>query len=196
MQFICLCSREQIADEGEFAKVLELDPIGVAFHGEVTDRIWRDGKIDTALEPLAQIRDAGVQVGLSTHNPEVIDHIEEKEWDLDFYMACFYNLSREKRESALVSGTHQQEEFLEEDPPRMCETIRATSKTCLAFKILGASRKCGSQEEVREAFRFAFDNIKPQDAVIVGMFPKREDQARLNVEHARAALSEGAGEAA
>ena len=33
------------------------------------------------------------------------------------------------------------------------------------------------------AFRFAFENIKPKDAVVVGMFPKYEDQIALNVQH-------------
>ena len=65
----------------------------------------------------------------------------------------------------------------------MCQTIRATGKTCLAFKILGAGRLCATQEAAREAFRFAFANIKPQDAVVVGMFPKYEDQVALNVQY-------------
>jgi len=164
--------------------------VGIYHHGSQTDRFWREGRINDCLDYLKCMRDCGVQVGLATHIPEVIEYAEEKGWDVDFYMACFYNLSREKRESALVSGKHQPAEFLEEDPPRMCETIRATPKQCLAFKILGANRRCASQEEVRRAFRFAFDNIKSQDAVVVGMFPKYQDQARLNVEHVRAVLGQ------
>ena len=70
----------------------------------------------------------------------------------------------------------------------MCETIRATPKQCLAFKILGASRLCATQEAVAAAFRFAFENIKAIDAVVVGMFPKHLDQVRLNVEHTLAAM--------
>ena len=51
-------------------------------------------------------------------------------------------------------------------------------------RMRAASRRCGSQEEVREAFEFAFANIKEKDAVVVGMFPKYEDQITLNVGHA------------
>jgi hypothetical protein len=40
---------------------------------------------------------------------------------------------------------------------------------------------------VAEAFRFAFSNIKPKDAVVVGMFPKHLDQIALNVQYAMAA---------
>ncbi len=160
--------------------------IGIYFHGSRTDSLWREGKIDAVEDYLKCMRDQGVQVGLGTHHPEVIEYVEEKGWDLDFYMACFYNLNRQKRESSLVSGVETGEQFYEEDPPRMCQTIRQTSKTCLAFKIVAAGRLCANQDQVRQAFRWAFENIKPQDAVVVGMFPKYEDQIALNVEHAAA----------
>lgn len=168
--------------------------VGIYHHGTQTDKFWREGRIDDVRDYLKCMRDAGVQVGLGTHIPDVIEYAEEKGWDIDFYMACFYNISRSPRESALVSsatGDHSgetHEEFRTEDPPRMCETIRQTDKMCLAFKILGASRACASQESVAEAFRFAFENIKPKDAVVVGMFPKYADQISLNVQHTRSAL--------
>lgn len=162
--------------------------IGIYFHGSRTDSYWHEGRIDEVEDYLKCMRDQGVQVGLGTHIPEVIEYAEEKDWDVDFYMACFYNLNRQKRESALVSGVFTKEAFYEEDPPRMCETIRQTPKTCLAFKIMAASRLCADQEQVRRTFQWAFDHIKPQDAVVVGMFPKYEDQIKLNVEHALAAL--------
>ena len=128
---------------------------------------------------------------LSSHIPEVFEYVEAHDWDIDYYMTCFYNLSRQDRDSALVSGDHAaaaKERFDAEAPPRMVEVIRATRKMCLAFKILAASRRCGSQEEVADAFGYAFDNIKPQDAVVVGMFQKHQDQVRLNAQHTRAAL--------
>ena len=163
--------------------------IGIYHHGTQTDRFWMEGRIEAARDYLKCMRDTGVQVGLGTHVPEVIEYAEEKGWDVDFYMASFYNLSRKPRESALVAGsaTTAQEEFLAEDPSRMCQVIRQTEKTCLAFKILGASRLCATQEEVATAFRFAFSGIKPKDAVVVGMFPKHEDQIALNIGHVMAA---------
>jgi len=165
--------------------------VGIYHHGTRTDRFWQEGRIDEARDYLTCMRDCGVQVGLGTHIPQVIEYAEEKEWDVDFYMACLYNLNRQPRESALVSGAtaSSSEVFLPEDPPRMCETIRQTEKTCLAFKILGASRLCATQQTVRSAFEFAFASIKPSDAVVVGMFPKHVDQIALNVQHALAALA-------
>ena len=168
--------------------------VGIYHHGAETDRLWKEGRPGVVADRLRCIRDTGAQVGLGTHVPEVIEEAEERGWDVDFYMACLYNLSRVERESALVSGREpgpSDEPFLPEDPPRMCETIRATPRQCLAFKILGAGRRCATQEEVAEAFRFAFANIKPTDAVVVGMFPKHSDQVGRNVAHTLAALGPG-----
>jgi len=165
--------------------------IGIYQHGTQTDKLWHAGEIDKSVGYLKCMRDCGVQVGLGTHIPEVIDHAEEHGWDVDFYMASFYNLSRKPRESRLVSGgPYVPEEFRDEDCERMCEVIRATDKTCLAFKILGAGRKCARQEDVRVAFQRAFDHIKPSDAVVVGMFPKCVDQVTLNVQYALEAIGQ------
>ncbi|MFW6161204.1 MAG: hypothetical protein ACODAJ_00455 [Planctomycetota bacterium] len=162
--------------------------VGVYHHGARTDNWWLDGHIDRVEDRLKCMRDCGVQVGLGTHTPEVIDYAEERGWDLDFYMTCLYNLNRQHRESALVAGRQDVEErFYEEDPPAMCQRILATDKTCLAFKILAAGRRCGDQDQVRAAFRWAFAHIKPTDALVVGMFPRDRDEIALNVQHALAA---------
>lgn len=164
--------------------------IGTYHHGTQTDKFWHAGEIDKTLDYLKCIRDNGMQVGLGTHIPEVIEYAETHDWDVDFYMTCFYNLSRQERESNLVAGKFgvQEEEFLESDPPKMCRVIQQTPKTCLAFKILGASRLCTTQESVQQAFDFAFANIKPKDAVVVGMFPKYLDQISLNVQYTLQAI--------
>lgn len=186
IQCICLCSPDQVANKDELAKVLALTPIGIAFHGEVTDRIWREGKIDTALDTLAQIRDAGVLVGLSTHNPEVIEYTEEKGWDVDFYMACVYRKSRNHAElMEIMREVPIGEIYLPSDVARMCETIRKATKTCLAFKILAAGRTCDNPEQVRRAFEFVLGHIKPTDAVIVGMYPRYTDQIKENADLVR-----------
>ncbi len=168
--------------------------VGVYQHGTETDKLWHAGRIDATKAYLACMRDSGVRVGLGTHIPEVIEYAEEHDWDIDFYMTCFYNLSRQPRESELVTGKRETvpEEYLAEDRERMCETIRATNKTCLAFKILAAGRHCTSQDKVQAAFDYAFANIKPQDAVVVGMFPKYIDQVTLNVRHACEAIAKAA----
>jgi len=117
----------------------------------------------------------------------VIDYTEEKGWDIDFYMTCFYNLSTRTRESALVNpaaaGQVTEEIFDPDDRLKMCQRILATDKMCLAFKILAAGRLCQTDADVRDAFQFAFANIKPKDAVVVGMFPKYTDQIQANARY-------------
>jgi len=166
--------------------------IGIYHHGTQTDNRWLEGQIDRVEDYLKCIRDTGVQVGLGTHVPDVIRYVEDKGWDLDFYMTCFYNLHRSKRQSMLVTADRTQAEpqFLPSDPPEMCRVIRQTDKPCLAFKILAANRNCRSQDQVRQAFQFAFANIKATDAVVVGVFTKYLDQITLNVQHALAAMAQ------
>jgi hypothetical protein len=176
--------------------------MGVYHHGSRTDRYWQEGQIDRVEEYLRCMRDSGVLVGLGTHIPEVIEYSEEKGWDVDFYMACMYNLSRKPRESALVLEAQKaarprtdphainDEEYLAEDRARMCQVVRQTPKTCLAFKILAAGRNCATQADVRAAFEYAFSHIKPQDAVVVGMYTRHLDQVALNVQHTLAAIED------
>jgi hypothetical protein len=160
---------------------------GIYFHGSRTDRMWREGQIDQVNDYLKCMRDCGVAVGLGTHQPEIIEYSESKGWDVDFYMACLYNISRKPRESQLVKkdpNAVKKEEYLPEDRAKMLATIRATSKPCLAFKILAASRLCQTQQSVREAIIDAYGNIKLTDACVVGIFPKNEDQLVLDLGYA------------
>ncbi len=175
--------------------------IGIYHHGTQTDRWWVEGSINRVKDYLSCIRDQGVQVGLATHYPEVIEYAEEKGWDIDFYMTCFYNLNRRVRESDIAtnrlgrageveddSAPTVNEDFRDDDPPRMVKVIQAVGKQCLAFKVLGAGRRCATQDDVAAAFRYAFANIKPGDAVVVGMWQKHRDEIALNVRHTREAL--------
>jgi len=168
----------------------------VYHHGTQTDKFWREGRIDDCLPYLKCMRDCGVAVGLATHVPEVIEYAEEHAWDVDYYLACVYNISRIPRESMLVSGDlsqYDREPYLPEDRVRMLATIRATPRPVLAFKILAAGRLCDTQEDVREAFHDAYAGIKPTDGVIVGLFPKHVDQVRLDLEHAEQACRAAGG---
>jgi len=195
LHFIAQTASEMHDVRSNIRVIAATGAVGIYHHGSKTDNLWLDGRIDEVEDYLKCMRDCGVQVGLASHIPEVIAYVEEKGWDVDFYMTCFYNLNRKKRESALVADTAfnrgADEIFDPEDPPRMCRVIRQTDRMCLAFKIVAAGRLCKTQEAVRKAFEFAFANIKPKDAVVVGMFPKYGDQIALNVAHTLAAIKAG-----
>jgi hypothetical protein len=94
-------------------------------------------------------------------------------------MTCVYERHRSREELQRLLGAVPipvPEVYLESDPARMCEVIRQTSKTCLAFKILAAGRLCETPEAIESAFQFIFAHIKPTDAVIVGIYPEYSDQ--------------------
>lgn len=162
--------------------------LGVAHHGEVTDNLFKKKELDTIADFLKRIRDSGLQVGISTHMPDVIDYVESRGWDIDFYMACVYERHRSAEDLKKMLGyvpLPVREVYLQEDPPRMYQMIRQTKRTCLAFKILAAGRLCDNTQLLEKAFQDAFAGIKPQDAVIVGMFPKWTDQIAFNAEMVR-----------
>jgi hypothetical protein len=168
----------------------EMAPLGIGHHGNRTDERFRNGEMDKVREFLKAVRDTGVMVGLSAHNPEVIDMVESQGWDIDYYQTCLYRVSRTPDEARKVLGESPIGEiYLEKDPERMCKVIRQTKKPCLAFKVLGAGRSINSPQAIESAFRFALTNIKPTDAIIVGMFPRYKDEVRENTELVRRILT-------
>ncbi len=168
--------------------VKSMAPIAVSHHGENTDALFRQQKMDEVREFTKRARQTGVLVGVSTHKPEVIEYIEERGWDVDFYMGCVYNRTRTPDEIRKLLGQvplPANEVYLEKDPERMFGVMRQTKKTCFAFKILAAGRLAGSPESLDGAFKTAFAGIKPQDCVIVGAYPRFKNEITENAERAR-----------
>ncbi len=166
--------------------VAKAKPIIIAHHGNVTDNLFREGKLDLVRTFLDKVHDLGFPAGVSTHNPAVVEEVESKGWPVDFYQTCFYRQSRRAEDyQQEINVVPEGEAYLSSDPPRMCSVIRKVSKPCLGFKILAAGRKCTSVESIRKAFKFAYENIKPTDVLIVGMFPKFKDQITENTGFAR-----------
>lgn len=138
-------------------------PIAFYHWGAASDLYWNAGKIDEVRESLKMIRDTGVLVGMCSHNHQVLEYVEEKGWDIDFYMASFYNPNKKSEEGIRYY-------YGDEDRESMCKFIRSTDKFCFGYKILAASRNARTPEDCRKAFEYALKNIKKNDAVIVGMF--------------------------
>jgi hypothetical protein len=177
-------------DNYRIARIADAGGIAVAHWGSFTDTMWRAGQINRVQNFLKKVRDAGLVAGLATHIPEVVDYVESKGWDVDFYMTCVYNPERGREEVEALLGHvpvpgNGREVYLEDDPPRMFNMVQQTSKMCLVFKILAAGRLCRNQEMVEQAFKQTFSQIKASDAVIVGMYPEHEDQVRLNAGYVR-----------
>jgi len=166
--------------------------IGIHHYAVATDNWYKQGQLDTAREFCKRIRDTGLMVGLAAHMPEAIMEVESQNWDIDYYMCCVYQWGRTKEEFEKLAGNRKDllpietysviaregysEVFLSGDPPKMFNAIKKVKKPCLVYKILAAGRRCETPETTEAAYKEAFDNIKPTDAIIVGMYTKYTDQ--------------------
>lgn len=172
------------------AAAAEFAPVGISHHGWVTDALWRAGKLDYIKDFVSKVHDLGYSAGISTHNPAILGALEEKGWSNDFYMAAFYYQTRRAEEFEKEFGLRPVgETYISADPPKMCAAVRGVKKPCLVYKILAAGRKCGSAREVREAIEFAYKNIKPEDAAIVGLYPRYSDQIADDTKMVREVLA-------
>jgi len=182
MQLICLHSqRDKIGEAIEIAQ-----PIAFAHHGGATDRLFAEGKSQRVHDYVKAVHDAGLLAGVSAHNPENIKRIADEGWENDFFMCCFYFVTRKLAHVDASTPTLDiVYPFFKDDPTVMTKVIREVKKPCLGFKILGAGRLCANQQTVQGAFKFAFENIKPTDGVIIGMFPWFFDEIGANTKYTR-----------
>ena len=120
IQWIAQTASEFRSIEGNIDEIARYKPIAIYHHGTHTDNSWHTGKIDEVRDLLKAIHDQGLPAGIGTHIPEVIEYAEEKGWETDFYMGCFYNLARSyKAAPAAERNAYAQDRFPAEDPARM-----------------------------------------------------------------------------
>ena len=174
------------ADDTEIiATLAEVGCIGIAHHGETTDRMFKERRLDDMHDYLRRIRDAGLLVGVSTHMPDVVDAVESRGWDVDYYMTCVYERHRTREELEKLLGQAPipvREVYLPGDPPRMFRAMRQTERPCLAFKILAAGRLSDRRRWVEQAFQQTCESIKPEDGIIIGIYDRYSDQPAEDAE--------------
>ncbi len=160
--------------------VASVKPLAIYHHGENTDNAYRAGNLEPVKEYCKKARQQGVLVGVGSHMPEVLARVEDEGWDVDFYAGSVYNRRRTPEELRKLLGGELPEMpgevYLQDDPARMYKFMRETRKTCFAFKILAAGRVSSPEQ----AFKQAFQSIKPSDGVFVGLFPRLKDEAKEN----------------
>jgi hypothetical protein len=170
--------------------VAKLQPIAMVHHGGATDRAFGMGKGQDVHDFVKAAHDAGIMAGVSAHNPDNIKQIANEAWEVDFFMTCFYFVTRDivpgaEEKAPPVPTLEISHPFFKDDPMVMTEVIRQVKQPCLGFKILAAGRACRNDRRVREAFKFAFTRIKPIDGVIVGMYPRYADEIQFDAQATR-----------
>ena len=176
IQWVAQTASERRDTLANIHQIASYEPIAIYHHGSRTDHHYRHGTFGEVEEAIDEIKSMGIFAGLGTHVPEVVEYAEGRGLDPDFYMFSLYNL------------TDRGEGYDPEDRVKATEMIRKIRKPFLAFKAMAAGRN-----EPREALEFAIRNIKPTDAVVVGMYTKHQPrQVFENVEIVSALLA-GAG---
>jgi hypothetical protein len=193
LKWILLSHAEIENDHRLIKEVVKQRPVGIVHHGGSAERKRRNGKIQEVRDFLKAVRDSGVLVGLSTHDPSFLEEAESQGWDVDFYMTALYYLTRSNAEFEKELGQRPLGEiYLPQDPPKMCKAMRQTKRPCLAYKVLAAGRVADTPRQVDTAFQFVFDNIKPNDGIIIGMYPRYFDQVTDNAARVRRILGSAA----
>ena len=164
-------------DEGNINQAVANGAVAYFLHGAVTEKLYLAGDFDRMRQIFEYIRSKGIPAGVAAHAPEVHMAIYERDMPVDFHVVCFYD----------CGSVHQGEgeKFDPADPAKAVEVIQKIQKPCIGYKIMGAGRR-----DARESMDFAFANIKPTDAVCVGMYTgDNPDMPAENAEMVREILA-------
>ncbi len=155
----------EYADLNEYLQIIaRYRPMAIYHHGGTTDKLYAEGRLGSLHESLKYIRDLGCAVGIGTHDPLILKHCSTDGYDVDFYVCALYN------------HTKHRELYLPDDRDTAFAAIQAIQTPIIAIKVLAAGRN-----EPREAFQLALENIKPTDAMAVGMYTQfQPDQIQEN----------------
>ena len=164
--------------------MMDTKPVAIYHQGTTTDYLVENGKIQELKDNLQIIRDAGIPVGLCSHVPETIIRAEEEDWGVDFYMACLYNARRQQRgqQSGFITGKSKQLVFYPEDKYEMFKVIQAVQKPFLVYKLLAGGQVFYGKDPkdypaiVEKELREAYQNMKPTDAGVIGVFQRDKNQ--------------------
>lgn len=155
----------EYSDLNQYLKIIaRYNPIAIYHHGGTTDTLYIDGQLDSLVDFLQRVRDVGFAVGIGTHDPQILKYCYTEGYDVDFFVCALYNHTRHR------------EMYLPDDRDTAVSVIKAVPKPIIAIKVLAAGRN-----EPTVAFQFALENIKPTDAMAVGMYTQyHPDQIRQN----------------
>jgi len=155
----------EYSELNKYLKIIaRYNPIAIYHHGGTTDELYAEGKLNSLIDFVSGVRDLGCAVGIGTHDPQILKYCYTEGYNVDFFVCALYNHTRHR------------ELYLPDDRDTAVSVIQAVPLPIIAIKVLAAGRN-----EPTAAFQFALDNIKPVDAMAVGMYTQfHPDQIRQN----------------
>ncbi|MBN1641310.1 MAG: hypothetical protein JXA09_08740 [Anaerolineae bacterium] len=137
-------------------EVVDIGCAALYIHGALIDQAYAHQDEETVRAWCDYARSRGVPAGVAAHAPEAhlwVDSLGVA----DFNAVCFFNCG------TLHTGRGDRFQLGDLGPAVAC--IQQIQKPCIGYKIMGAGRI-----DPRMAFEYAFQQIKPIDAVNVGMY--------------------------
>ena len=71
-----------------------------------TDIKFAQGKAQEVHDYVKAVHDLGLLAGVSAHNPENIKRVADEGWEVDYFMTCFYFVTR-KRLAEMAGKKHE-----------------------------------------------------------------------------------------
>ncbi|MFC1714132.1 hypothetical protein ACFL6S_10695 [Candidatus Poribacteria bacterium] len=156
-------------------QVVEIGCKAGYIHGGVVDSLYKAGDEKAIREYIEHGQSLGIPMGVAGHNPAAHDWVNSMDL-VDFHVVCFFTCG------SVHSGRGYKFKLADVFPAVEC--IKRIEKPCIGYKIMGAGRI-----DPGMAFEFAFENIKPNDVVNVGMHRgDKDDMVEENVAHVRKLL--------
>jgi len=172
-------------------KLMELNPIAIYHQGTTGESYIENGEVDIYLKNVEYIRSKGIPAGMAFHDPENLKLAEREKWGADFYVLCPYNTRKNRKgeQSSFITGKSKSDlVFHPDDRFIMYTLIKNIKQPVIIIKALaGGQIFIGKPKEsypqvVREYLTEAYNLIKPNDVICVGVFQRDIDQLKQNAD--------------
>jgi hypothetical protein len=164
IQWLAQTAPEFSSLEGNISGAIQTGASAIYLHGGQMDFLFAQKQFDMVYRAIEQVKNAGLPVGVAGHNPQV--HLwAEENLSLDFHMCSYYNPTPRDENAEHIQGL--KENFDDADRDAMVSVIQKLSTPVIHYKVFAAGRKSAA-----EALRFVSKNLRQQDAVCIGIFPK------------------------
>ncbi|MDF1514811.1 MAG: hypothetical protein P1S60_13460, partial [Anaerolineae bacterium] len=164
IQWLAQTAPEFTSLQGNIAGAISTGATAIYLHGGQLDFFYAQKQYEPIYNAIQQIKTAGLPAGVAGHTPQV--HLwADENLDLDFHMCSYYNPTPRDDHAEHIQGS--KERFDDSDRDAMAEVIHQMKTPVIHYKVFAAGRKTPE-----EALGYVARNLRPQDAVCIGIFPK------------------------